>query len=229
MASTLRCISSMATRQILAELAARYEEQTGRSIELVSVGGVEASRRLRDGERFDLAALAIDALETLTSEGIIAKDSLTPYAASGMAIAAPAGAPRPGLGDEAAVKQAVLAARAVGYSTGPSGTHLLTLLKRWGVDTEMSARLVQAPPGVPVATLLARGEASLGFQQLSELLHAPGVEVLGPLPPTIQATTLFAIGVCRSAVDAAAANDFAAFLASSEAEGALRRHGMAPP
>jgi molybdate transport system substrate-binding protein len=229
MAPALRCISSMATRPLLAELATRYKEQTGRSVELVSVGGVDATRRLREGERFDMAALAIDVVQKLASEGVVAAEEVTPFAASGIAIAAPVGAPRADLSDEAAVKQALLAARAVAYSTGPSGAHLLVLLKRWGVEAEMSGRLVQAPPGVPVATLLARGEATLGLQQLSELTSAPGVDVLGPLPPSIQATTLFAIGVCRGAVDIAGAKAFAAFLASDASGDALRRHALAPP
>jgi molybdate transport system substrate-binding protein len=225
----LRCISSMATRRILAELAKRFQERSGRSVELVSVGGVEAARRLREGERFDLAALAADAIAALSAGGLVEAGGVTPFARSRMAVAIPAGAARPHFDDEDALKRVVLAAAKVAYSTGPSGAQFLALLKHWEVEAEMSPRLLQAPPGVPVAALLARGEAALGFQQLSELLNEPGVEVIDLPPTAVQATTLFAIGICPNASDDDGAREFASFLASGAAEDVLRRHGMEPP
>jgi molybdate transport system substrate-binding protein len=139
-----------------------------------------------------------------------------------------AGAARPAIGSEAAVRDAILAARSIGYSTGPSGAHLTRLFERWGIAGTIAPRIVQAPPGVPVGALIARGEVELGFQQTSELMHLPGIEVLGALPPGIQATTVFAAAICTASGQKEAARALLAFLTSTQAEPAKRAHGMEP-
>lgn len=221
-------ISSMATRRILADLAAAYERRTGREVAIRSMGGVEAAQKVRGGEAVDIVVLASNALERLEAEGRLAAGSRVGFARSGMAVAVRAGAPRPGLEDEASVRQAVLDARRIGYSTGPSGDHLMRLLERWGLAEAAARRALQAPPGVPVGELLARGDVDLGFQQLSELLNVPGVEVVGPLPPEIQAVTVFAAGVSAASPQPGEARALVAYLASTEADAAKRRHGMEP-
>jgi molybdate transport system substrate-binding protein len=102
------------------------------------------------------------------------------------------------------------------------------LFKRWGIADVIAPRIVQAPPGVPVGTLVARGDVEICFQQLSELMHVPGADVIGLLPPEIQATTVFAAAVCKASNCPAAAAALLSFLASSEADAAKRRHGMEP-
>jgi molybdate transport system substrate-binding protein len=139
-----------------------------------------------------------------------------------------AGAAHPAISDEAAVRAAMLAARAIGISTGPSGNHVLKLVRDWGLEAELSARIVQAKPGIPVATLLASGEVDLGFQQLSELLGAQGIEIVGMLPDAIQPMTIFAAGICKAATNAAGARAFIQYLASDHSADAKRRHGMTP-
>jgi molybdate transport system substrate-binding protein len=135
---------------------------------------------------------------------------------------------RPDVSSESAIRDAVLRARSIGYSTGPSGEHLVGLFKRWGIADVIAPRIVQAPPGVPVGTLVARGDVEICFQQLSELMHVPGADVIGLLPPEIQATTVFAAAVCKASNCPAAAAALLSFLASSEADAAKRRHGMEP-
>ena len=228
MSTSLRGISSMATRQILAELANAYAASTAEKVAIESVGGVDAARRIRAGEAFDFAVLASDALGELERDGCIVPGSILGFAQSPMAMAVRAGARRPATLDEAAVRAAMLAARAIGISTGPSGTHVVKLVRDWGLEGALSNRIVQAQPGVPVARLLARGEVDLGFQQLSELLDAPGIEIVGVLPQAIQPVTIFAAGICQAAANAAAARAFIAYLASDRSTEAKRRHGMAP-
>jgi molybdate transport system substrate-binding protein len=221
-------ISSMAMRQVLTELADAYAQRSQQPVSVISVGGVDAARRVADGEAFDFAVLAASAIAKLAAGGHVDPGSRIDLARSGVAIAVPTGTPRPDIGSEAAIRDAVLRARSIGYSTGPSGTHLVGLFERWGIADAIASRIVQVPPGVPVATLAASGDVELCFQQLGELLDLPGIDVVGPLPPEIQLVTVFSAAVCAASRRGAAARAALAFLASAESDAAKRRHGMEP-
>jgi molybdate transport system substrate-binding protein len=221
-------ISSMATRLVLGELADAYGTQCGQPVAVVAVGGVDAIRRIEAGEAFDFAVLAANAIDRLERAGHLDASSRVDIARSGIAVAVASGGRRFDIGDESAVKEAVLAARSVGYSTGPSGAYLLRLFERWGIADALGPRLVQAPPGVAVGTLIANGDVELGFQQLSELMHVAAIEVLGPLPPAIQAITVFAGATCGASTRPGIARDVLAFFASPAADAVMRRHGLAP-
>jgi molybdate transport system substrate-binding protein len=227
-ADAITGISSMAMRQVLAELADAYEQRSRQRVAIVSVGGVEAARRIKDGEPFDFVVLAVDAIEQLASDGRVDPGSRTDLARSGVAIAVASGAPRPDVGSEAAIRDAVLRARSIGYSTGPSGAHLVRLFERWGIADAIAPRIVQAPPGIPVGALVASGDVELGFQQLSELMYLPGIDVIGPLPPEIQVVTVFSAAACTASNRGAAAYALLGFLASPEGDAVKRRHGMEP-
>jgi molybdate transport system substrate-binding protein len=206
MNTPLTGISSMATRQVLAELAAHAARAGGPAVQFESVGGVDAARRVAAGERFDLVVLAADAVGKLQAAGH-AEGQRVDLVRSAMAVATRSGAPQPDIRTEAALREAVATAASVGYSTGPSGNHLLALIERWGLKDALAPRLVLAPPGVPVATLVARGDAALGFQQMPELAGQPGIEVLGTLPgAAAQITTFSAVfglhGAQRRAAEA---------------------------
>lgn len=218
----------MATRQVLAELLAAYEQQTGLRAAIEAVGGVDAAKRVQAGEAFDVVVLASDAIDKLIAAGAVVAGSRTDWVRSGVAMAVRAGAPLPDIGSEDAVRSAVLAARSISYSTGPSGVALAKLFERWGIAGEVAGRMVQAPPGVPVGSLVARGDVELGFQQLSELLHVEGIAIVGPLPPAIQITTIFSSGVAATSGQPAAAQALLDFLASPAAADAKRRQGMDP-
>jgi molybdate transport system substrate-binding protein len=225
MASQIRMISSMATRLVLADLVAGVPSSP---VFIESVGGVDAAKRVRAGEAFDVVVLATETITQLAEAGHLVAASRVDLVHSGVAIAVHAGAPRPPIGTEAEVRDAVAAARSIGYSTGPSGTHLARLFERWGIADAIAARIVQAPPGVPVASLIEQGKAELGFQQLSELMHAPGIDVLGPLPPEIQIVTTFSAARTVVSTQPDAVDGLLAFLASPAATPAKRRHGMEP-
>lgn len=224
----LRGISSMATRQVLGELASMAGEQVGSGIDIESVGGVDAAKRVAAGERFDLVFLASDAIDKLVAAGHALAGTRVDVVRSEVAVAVRRGAPQPELGTEDAVRQAVLAAPTIGYSTGPSGTALLALFERWGIAAQMRERTVQAPPGVPVGSLVAKGEVALGFQQYSELMHLDGIDVLGTLPEPIRITTVFSGAVCAVSGQPDIARKVLAFMASPETSAAKVRHGMQP-
>lgn len=224
----IKGISSMATRQVLAELVELYGRQCGDRVAIESVGGVDAAKRVQAGEVFDVVILASDAIGKLAASGHVVPASQVDLVHSGVAVAVRAGAPVPDISNEDAVRRAVLTARSLSYSTGPSGVALAKLFERWGIAQEIAPRIVQAPPGVPVGTLVARGEVELGFQQLSELLHVSGITLVGPLPPAIQITTTFSGAVAANARQPGAARALLAFMASPEAAAAKRRQGMDP-
>ena len=219
----------MATRLILAELSTAYRHKTGRSVAIESVGGVDAAKRIRAGEKFDIVVLADDAMKKLEADGYLKPGSRAGFAESSIAVAVRSGTRRPDLTSEATTKAAVLAARSLGYSTGPSGSHVLKLLEKWGVDARDTNRVVQAPPGIPVGTLVARGEVDLGFQQMSEFLEVQGIEVAGLLPAEIQSVTLFACGVGAQAGNEAGARDFISYLSSQDTDAIKWKYGMEPP
>lgn len=217
----------MATRQVLADLCSAWEAQGGEPVALGSVGGVDAARRVQAGEAFDAVLLASDAIDKLMAGGHVVAGSRVDLVRSEVAIAVRAGADRPDLSTEVALKQAVLAAPTLGYSTGPSGVALTKLFERWGIAAEIAPRIVQAPPGVPL-DLAARGEVALGFQQLSELLPLEGITIVGGMPPEVAITTIFSGGVCAASPQADAVRRLLAFMASPAAADAKRRHGMDP-
>jgi molybdate transport system substrate-binding protein len=228
MSSRIHLISSMATRQLLADLVRLLPQDSAQAIDVESVGGVDAAKRVRTGEAFDAVVLAANSIDSLIASGHILAGSHVDLVRSGVSVAVRAGAPRPAIGSEEAVKQAVLAAASLGYSTGPSGVQLAKLFERWGIAEQIKARLVQAPAGVPVGALVAQGKVELGFQQLSELMSLPGIDVIGPLPPAIQIVTVFSAGIAASSTQPAAVRTLLEFMASPASAQTKRANGMEP-
>ena len=218
----------MATRQVLADLAVAWRAGGGGAVTIESVGGVDAATRVAGGEAFDVVILAADAIDRLIAGGSVVAGSRRDLVHSPVAIAVPAGTPTPDVSSEDALRTSVLAAPAIGYSTGPSGTALLGLFERWGVAERIKDRLVLAPPGVPVAKLVADGKVALGFQQRSEMLSHDGIAILGVMPTGTEIMTTFSGAICSSATDSGAASRLLDYLQSPAAADAKRRHGMEP-
>ena len=221
-------ISSMATRQVLVDLADAYLQCSGVEASFASVGGVDAAKRVQDGEPFDVVVLAADAIDKLIAAGRVVAGSKTDLVRSAVAIAVRAGAQQPDIGSEDRLQRAVLAARTLGYSTGPSGMALMQLFERWGIADTVRRRIVQAPPGVPVGQLVASGAVELGFQQHSELMHLSGIAVLGTMPPGSEIVTTFSAGLCVASAQPEAVRALLAFMRSPAAAAAKRRQGMDP-
>ena len=229
MSAALNGISSMATRQVLSDLSAAWQAQGGEPVQIESVGGVDAAQRVQSGdEAFDVVFLASGAIDKLQAAGRVLPGSKVDLVLSSTAVAVPAAAQLPDISTEDAVRAAVLAAPSIGYSTGPSGVALQKLFERWGIAQEIQPRIVQARPGVPVGSLIAKGEVALGFQQLSELIHVQGITIVGPMPAAIAIDTIFSGAVVTGSPQADAVRRLLAFMAAPEAAEAKRRQGMDP-
>lgn len=226
----------MATRGVLGDLASEAVAAGLPRIEIESVGGVDAAARVAAGEAFDLVFLAEGALRRLAADGHVVADSVLPLVLSQTAVAVPAeedeaatAVPTAAFADAAALRAALRAVARIGYSTGPSGTAVLALIDAWRMTAQLDDRLVQARPGIPVARLLADGEIDLGFQQVSELVGARGVRILGVLPDECAIDTVFAGAVGAASADPGAAAAVLALFARAARDGVAAAHSFGSP
>ncbi|MFM7024854.1 MAG: substrate-binding domain-containing protein, partial [Limnohabitans sp.] len=219
----------MATKPLLADLVALYRTQAPDvQIEVESVGGVDAAKRVEAGEAFDGVVLASNAIDKLIAGGHVMAGSRADLVLSGVAVAVPAGTPLPDISTEAALKATILAAPTLGYSTGPSGVQLAQQFETWGIAQEIAPRIVQAKPGVPVGSLVAKGEVALGFQQLSEMLGVQGITIVGGLPKAVEIITNFSGSVAATCQQPQAMRALLAFWQSGACDALKREHGMDP-
>lgn len=231
----MKVLSSMATRHLLVELAAAAEVAGLADVMVESTGGVTAAERVAAGETVDVVVLASGAVAALARDGHVDDGSRVRIVVSQVALAVPAPGSGAALFEGAAafpsgdgVRDALLEAGRIGYSTGPSGTALIEQIEAWDLGDELRDRLVQARPGVPVAELLARGEVELGFQQLSELVGQPGIRILGVLPTDIAIDTEFVGAVATASADPVGARALLDFLTSDAVAEIKERHSFAP-
>jgi molybdate transport system substrate-binding protein len=218
-------MASAAFREAFLELVPQFERASGHKVTTLWVPSVQMMTRLKGGETVDLVILSAASLDELVTAGIIARR--VDLARSGIGVAVRAGAPKPDISSGEAVKRAVLAAKSVVYSTGPSGIYLAGLFERMGIAGQVKAKLKQVQ-GEPAGGVVARGEAEIGFQQVSELLPVPGIDIVGPLPPDIQQITAFSAGLHVAATEADAAKALVQFLTAPAAAPVIRKKGMEP-
>jgi molybdate transport system substrate-binding protein len=185
-------------------------------------------KRLADGERYDLVIMSGPSIDELLKSGKIVAGSRVDFAKSGVGVAVRKGAPKPDISSTDALKKTLLAAKAIGYSTGPSGNYVVTLIQKMGIADQVKPKLKQTPTGVFVGTLIASGEVDLGFQQVSELIHFAGIDYVGPLPADVQFITVFASGIQSGAKEQAAAKALVKFITAPSAADVIKKHGLTP-
>jgi len=223
--ANIKAMLSAAFKEAYLELVPPFERASGHKVENLWVPSVQMMNRLKGGETVDLVILSAAALEDLRKAGIVSER--TDLAKSGIGVAVKAGAPRPDISSGAALKRAVLAAKGIAYSTGPSGIYLIKLFERMGIAEQIKSKVKQVQ-GVPAGTVAARGEAELAFQQVSELLPVPGIELVGPLPPDVQEITIFSAGLHAKAPHPDAARALVKHLTAPAAAPVIKNKGMEP-
>lgn len=227
-AAEIKVVASAAVKHVVLELVPAFEKSSGHKVTIAWAGTEAITKRVSDGEMADIVLIAAPNIDKLISEGKLVAGSRADVAKSGIGVAVRAGLPKPDISSGEAVKKAVLAAKSVAYSSGPSGFYLSDLFKKMGIADQIKDKVKQTPSGVQVGDVVARGEADLGFQQVSELLHLKGIQYLGPLPPDIQHTTVFSAGLHTAAKVTDAAKALVKFLTAPEAAPIIRKHGMEP-
>lgn len=223
----IKVMLSAAFKEAYLELVPQFERATGHKVSSLWVASVQIMKRLKGGETVDLVILSRASLDELVDFGMVAPGDRYDLAKSGVGAAVRAGAPRPDLSSGEALKRAVLAAKSIVYSTGPSGIYLAGLFERMGIAGELKAKVRQVQ-GEPAGTVVARGEAEIGFQQMSELLPVPGIDIVGPLPADVQEITVFSAGVHVDAKAREAAMALVRFFTAPAAAPIIRKKGMEP-
>jgi molybdate transport system substrate-binding protein len=227
-AAEIKVLSTQATEDAYKELVPQFEKATGHKVATVFTGTLDVNKRLAAGESYDLIIMSAGSIEEHIKGGKIVPGSRVDLAKSGVGAAVKAGAPKPDIGTVDALKKTLLAAKAIGYSTGPSGVYMVTLFQKLGIADAVKPKLKQTPTGVFVGTIIASGEVDIGFQQVSELSQFKGVDYIGPLPAEVQLFTSFSSGIATGAKEADAAKALVKFLTSPEAAAAFRKRGMEP-
>jgi molybdate transport system substrate-binding protein len=229
----IKVYSTIGVKSALEELGSKFEQATGNKLNITwgLISGF--TKKAQEGDVPDVLVVSRAGIDSLIKDGKIASGSDATLAKSVFAIAVKRGAPKPDISSPEALKSALLAARAVGYSDpaagGASGVHFAKVLERLGIAPEIKAKSKFPPPAGFVGTLLISGEIDLAVQSKPELASTAGVEIVGPLPGDLGSTTVFAAGVGASSSNSETGKALVKFLTSPEAQAAFTAHGFDPP
>jgi molybdate transport system substrate-binding protein len=224
----MKVLCTNGVKTLLLELMPQFE-RTGATAPTITWGSAASLvKELAGGARCDLAILTAEAIDDLIKQGTIVAGSRVDLARSGIGIAVRKGASKPDIGTPDALRAALLAAKSVAHSkTGMSGIYFPSVLERLGIVEQMRSKIVLPEPGTPVGEVIARGDAELGVQQISELLPVAGIEIVGPLPAVLQKITTFSGGILTKALEPDAAKALVKFVVA-QAGPLLKPKGLEP-
>ena len=224
----IKVMATVAVKETFLELAQQFEKSSEHKVVPVWSASTDITKRVKASETADIIIVGAGAIDELITLGMLRPGSRVDLMKSGIGVAVRAGAPKPDISSQEALKRALLSAKSIGYSTGLSGVYMSSLFQRMGIADELKPKLKQAPPASLVGEMVARGEVDIGFHQVSELIHVAGIDYLGPLPAEIQQITTFSTGIHVGAKDPTAAKAFVDFLRAPSAAPVIKRNGMEP-
>jgi molybdate transport system substrate-binding protein len=227
-AAEINVIASTAMREVLEELIPLFERASGHKVTVSFQSGAVLPAKIKEGAQADLVVTTPETIDDLVKAAKVLANSRVDFVRSGAGVAVRAGAPKPEIGTPDAFRTALLAAKSVGYSQGPSGVHFLAVLARLGIADQVKAKGVVPPLGQRVGALVARGEAEIGVQQITELLQIPGIEFVGPLPKELQANIVYSTATPTTAKQRDAAAALVKFLSSAPALPIIKKVGLEP-
>ena len=227
-AAEVQVVASTAMREVLDDLMPMFERASGHKVGVSFLSGAVLPGKVKEGVAADLVVTTPATIDDLVAAGRLVAGSRVDFVRSGAGVAVRAGAPKPDVSTPPALKAALLAAKSVGYSRGPSGVHFMKVLQKLGITAEVEAKGVVPPLGSRVGALIATGEAEIGVQQITELLLIPGIDYVGPLPKELQAEIIYAIATPTAVKEPAAAAALVRFLASEPAWPVIRKLGLEP-
>lgn len=227
-AAEIKVLASGATKEIIEELVPSFEKTSGDKVLIAFTGTANIKKQIAGGEVYDLVIVGASVIDSFVQQGKVKSGSRTNLMKSGIGVAVRTGAPKPNIASGEAIKATLLAVKSIGYSSGPSGEYVIALIQRMGIADQTKSKLKQVPSGERIATLLENGEAEIGFQQISELIHATGIDYIGPLPSDVQKITMFSAGIHTAARDPEAAAALVKALTAPEAAVIMKKHGMEP-
>lgn len=228
LAADIRVLAAGATKEIVVDLIPSFEQASGNKITTTWTGSAGIKQRMSAGEAYDVVIVGAPVIDAFIKQGSMVAGSRVDLMKSAMGVAVRAGKPKPDIGSLDGLKASLLGVSTIGYSTGPSGDHLIQLLERMGITDQIKPKLRQVPTGGRIGTTIAHGEVEIGFQQASELIHEPGVDYVGPLPAGLQLITVYSAGIHSGANEAEAGRAFIKHLTGPAAPPIIRAHGMEP-
>jgi molybdate transport system substrate-binding protein len=226
-ADELHAMTSAALTEAYSELIPEFERGNQSKV-VTSFGGDDIPKRLERGEPADLVIIWRAHLDRLINQHIVAQGSEMDLVRSSIGVAVRDGAPRPDINSVDSLRRTLLNAKSIAYSASISGVYVSTeLFPKLGITEQVKSKIKRIE-GMRVGAAVARGDAEIGFQQISELLPIPGIQYVGPLPPKVQRVTIFSAGIVANAKNPAAARALIRFLTSSTASHVFAKRGLDP-
>lgn len=231
-ADEIKLLASAGLKAAYLELLPQFERESGHKVAAEWSSSLVIQKRITAGEDADVVIVASvlrdNLAEGLTKQGKLLPGSQAVFAKSGIGVAVRAGAPKPDIGSVDALKRSLLDAKTIAYSAGASGVYIARMLQKLGIYDQVKSKAVAVKPSEPVGEVVARGDAEIGFHQVSELLPVKGIHYLGLLPAEIQNITVYSGGIHSGTKVEAAAKALVAFLSTPSAMQSLGKHGLEP-
>jgi molybdate transport system substrate-binding protein len=227
-AAEIKLLASGATKEICLDLIPSFEKNSGHKVVATWAGTVDVKKKIAAGEVYDVVIVAAPEIDAFIKDGKLAPGSRSDLMKSAVGVAIRAGARKPDISSAEALKKTLLDAKSIGYSTGPSGIYIASLLEKMGIAEQVKSKLRQTVPGQRVSVMVASGDAEIGFQQVSELIHEAGIDYIGPLPAAIGNVTTFSAGIHREARHPGAGTTLVQHLKAPSAASTIKKYGMDP-